>query len=67
MKLREIERMVEAAGLEIISTEKNCHHKVRVRRADGRESVQVFACTPSDKRGALNRMAALKRFARGEG
>lgn len=67
LKFREVEQMIEAAGLQVISMERNGHIKARVRRAsDGRESLQVFPSTPSDYRGLKNRVASLRRFAKGE-
>lgn len=65
MKLREIEQMCEKAGLEILSTEKSVHIKVRVRAPDGREGLQVFSSTPGQGRALMNRQAELRRFARG--
>lgn len=68
IKPREIEQMIEEAGLQVISMVRTngSHVKARVRRAsDGRESIQVFACTPSDHRANANRRADLRRFARG--
>lgn len=65
IRFRQVEEMVTKAGLEVLTMEKNCHIKARVRAADGRESVQIFPVTPSDRRGLKNLEASLKRFARG--
>lgn len=65
IRFRHVEEMVTQAGLEVISMERNSHIKARVRAADGRESVQIFPVTPSDRRGLKNLQASLKRFARG--
>lgn len=66
VRFRDVEAIIEKAGLEVISLEKNNHIKARVRAPDGRECVQVFGTTPSDHRGMKNVQARLKRFARGE-
>lgn len=65
MKLRDVREIVERNGLTLVSLERTRHIKARVRRADGRETLQIFACSASDHRGLANREAALRRFARG--
>jgi hypothetical protein len=70
LKPRVIEQMIEEAGLQVVEmypcSRNSSHTKVRVRRAsDGRESIQVFASTPSDHRAMSNRRADLRRFAKG--
>ena len=65
MKPHDIREMVERNGLALVSVVRNNHFKARVRRADGKESLQVFPCSVSDRRGLANREAALRRFARG--
>jgi hypothetical protein len=60
---------IKQAGLELVFIS-NCgsgHIKTRLRAPDGREEVHVFPRTPSDRtRGALNKQAELRRFARGQ-
>lgn len=65
MKFRDVEDLIEKAGLMVISVERQSHFKARVRAPDGRESVQVISCTPSDRRALMNIRADLRRFARG--
>jgi hypothetical protein len=57
--------MIQAAGLSVVSIERSKHIKARVQAPDGRQSLQIFPCTPSDQRALLNRRACLRRFARG--
>lgn len=65
MKMRDVRQIIERNGLTVVSLVCKRHIKARVRRADGQECLQVFACTGSDHRGLANREAALRRFARG--
>lgn len=65
LRLRDVRKIIERNGLEVVSMARTKHIKARVRRADGQESLQVFACSGSDRRGLANREAHLRRFARG--
>jgi hypothetical protein len=60
-----IKRMVEDAGLAVLSIAKSRHIKVRVRAPDGREGLQVFPSSPGKGCAEQNRRAELRRFARG--
>lgn len=61
--------LVSSAGLRIVevSTTGGTHIKARLQRpADGQCANFFFAGTPSEKRGFNNKLAELRRFARGE-
>lgn len=66
-KFRDVENMVEGAGLMVVSVEQTSHFKARVRRlSDGRETMITFAVSPGDRRAELNQRAYLRRFAKGD-
>lgn len=56
------------AGLTIVECCKtgHSHIKARLQRPDGVQANFFFAATPSEKRGFDNKLAELRRFARGE-
>ena len=61
--------LVSSAGLELVQTTVSggTHIKARLRRpTDGQCANFFFAGTPSEKRGFNNKLAELRRFARGE-
>lgn len=60
--------LVAAAGLDVRSMTKSGsgHIKVEVAAPDGRTTLAYFANTPSDYRGNRNKLADLRRFARGD-
>lgn len=61
---RDIRALVEQAGLSLLSIDDSSGHlKARIAARDGRTGRQVFAKTPSDHRGDLNKLACLRRFA----
>lgn len=59
--------LVQAAGLDLLemAVSGGSHLRVTIRRPDGATVVSFFALTPSDRRGQLNKLAELRRFARG--
>lgn len=63
---RQAREQIRQVGLELVSlaVTSKCHLKARLRAPDGRETLYVFAGTPSDNRSAKNALSALKRFAR---
>lgn len=64
---REAKLLAERVGLEVVSvsTTRGTHIRAIVRRADGLEASFIFPATPSDRRGAKNKEAELRRFASG--
>ena len=66
-RLREIKALIERAGLELIEVEMrgSGHLMAWVRAADGRKMPSTFPATASDHRSDLNKLAELRRFARG--
>jgi len=61
--------LVNSAGLQIVEvcTSGSSHIKARLQRpADGQCANFYFASSPSERRGFNNKLAELKRFARGE-
>ena len=67
LRQRDIKRMVQDAGLTLVSAAicGSGHWRLRVRRSDGQEATCVMPCTPGDHRGLLNKASELRRFARG--
>ncbi len=64
---RVIEHMVCQAGLQIEDlSESRGHAKVVCLTPDGRRQPFIFAGTPSDVRGDRNKLACMRRFARGD-
>lgn len=62
---RDIEDMIERAGLELMNFAKNgAHYQVTLRAQNGATRRFAMAKTPSDSRGDLNQEAELKRWAR---
>jgi hypothetical protein len=66
-RLREAERLVASAGLDLVSTDiaGSGHLKVRARNPRGQEETFVCAFSASDARGQMNFRSILRRFARG--
>jgi hypothetical protein len=66
---REIGTMVRAAGLLLVDlfTTGGNHFAGRLKAGDGTERQFIFAKTPSDRRGDLNRLSHLRRFANEHG
>lgn len=64
---RAIVKMVESAGLTFVELKLrgSGHYGALTRAQDGREQTFIFSNTPSDGRGDLNKLALLRRFARG--
>lgn len=62
---REIKRLVDKAGLQIVSLEvtKSTHYKAVCRNTFGIQQMMIFSATPSDSRGDRNKLALLRRFA----
>lgn len=60
--------LTRSAGLTIVECCKtgHSHIKARLQRPDGVQANFFFASTPSEKRGFNNKLAELRRFARGE-
>lgn len=62
---RSIRAIIEQAGLTVVSYVCNSHWKVRVRAPDGREMQVIMAVTASDHRAEKNKLAQLRKFAKG--
>lgn len=62
---RDFRKIVEEAGLEVISVVKNCHYKVHVRAPDGRTMNMTMPSSPSDRRWQHNQRTTLRQFADG--
>lgn len=64
---REVCKLVEKAGLKVleIGISGGCHIRMRVQRADGQTCLAFAPLTPSDRRGAKNKLSELRRFATG--
>lgn len=65
---RDGRRLIQAAGLELVSLDKcgTGHLRARVRRpADGQTAIFILANTASDHRASHNKAAELRRFAAG--
>lgn len=60
--------LTRTAGLTIVQCCKtgSSHIKARLQRPDGAQANFIFAGSPSEKRGFNNKLAELRRFARGE-
>lgn len=60
--------LVSIAGLRIVDVKMTggTHIKARLQREDGFTANFIFANSPSEKRGFHNKLADLRRFARGE-
>lgn len=60
--------LTRTAGLTIVECCKTggSHIKARLQRPDGCEANFFFASSPSEQRGFNNKLAELRRFARGE-
>lgn len=67
-KARVVRELTKQAGLELLEIHINGsgHFCGTVRANDGRTMKTVFAESPSDWRGYKNKLAVLRRFARGE-
>ena len=65
---KDVAKLVADAGLVLASVEvpRSCHYHVRATRPDGLTAMFVLPSTPSDWRGLKNKLAELKRFARGD-
>jgi hypothetical protein len=63
---RAIKAMIEKAGLQCERLEVTGGNHIAARLRNGACLVRkfIFAATPSDRRGDLNRVAMLRRFAR---
>ena len=64
---REIRELVKKAGLQLLELRLSggSHIRMVVRRDDGEQCVTFSALTPSDHRGAKNKLGELRRFASG--
>ena len=64
---REVKKLVEAAGLTLVSIAHSGgnHIKAVVQNHDGGQFITFHPLTPSDRRGEKNKLAELRRFARG--
>ena len=60
--------LTRSAGLTVIECHKTggSHIKARLQKPDGMQANFIFASSPSERRGFNNKLAELKRFARGE-
>lgn len=60
--------LTRTAGLSIVTVciTGGTHVKARLQRPDGLQANFIFAGSPSERRGFNNKLAELKRFARGE-
>jgi len=60
--------LAQCAGLQIIELKMTggTHIKARLQRLDGTSANFIFANSPGEKRGFNNKLAELRRFARGE-
>lgn len=60
--------LTREAGLTIVECHVSggSHIKARLQRTDGCQANFFFAGTPGEKRGFNNKLAELRRFARGE-
>lgn len=65
---RDVATLVTQAGLALVEIDKprSSHYHVRAARPDGVTALFVLPSTPSDPRGLKNKLADLKRFARGD-
>jgi|GEM_PF-2388337 len=65
---RDIQKLIESAGLKVLRLVMtgSCHIKAFILTPDGRTPFVVFPATPSDWRGQKNKLAELKRIARGD-
>jgi hypothetical protein len=63
---REIRALVKQAGLVVVlmNVSGGGHYKAVLQNAAGIRAIHVFPATGSDWRGAKNRLADLRRFAR---
>lgn len=63
-----VQSLAKGAGLTIVSLciSGGSHIKARLQRSDGGQANFFFAGTPGEKRGFNNKLAELRRFARGE-
>ena len=70
MKAREREacKLAEKAGLKVleIGLSGGNHIRMRLQRADGETCLSFAPLSPSDHRGAKNKLAELRRFASGK-
>lgn len=64
---REVKKLVEAAGLTLVSITHSggTHLKAIVQNSGGGQFISFHALTPSDHRGEKNKLAELRRYARG--
>ena len=58
--------LAESAGLKVERVDRGRHLKLRVVAEDGRKATFIAPVSPSDHRGTKNKLAQLRRFARGD-
>lgn len=65
---RDIAKLIEPTGLALVGLDRprSSHYHLTLRRADGVAAMFILPSTPSDWRGLKNKVAELKRFARGD-
>jgi hypothetical protein len=66
-EIRAARRLAESAGLTVVELRKSGsnHLRMKVQRQDGECCIFFCPGTPSDNRGARNRLAEYRRFAAG--
>lgn len=58
---KDIKKLIESEGGEVVSIICNKHWKARIRRPDGTEFTGVFSLTDSDGRAAANRRSDIRK------